>query len=67
MSDFEALPTLIWVPRIAQILGPSRTSSYRLAGSGDLAARGVGGRVYVKPSQDVARDTCHRTPYRRTL
>ena len=54
MSDFEALPALISVPRAAQILGLSRASAYRFAASGDLPIRRLGGRVYVVTSRLAA-------------
>lgn len=43
----EDLPLLIPVPRAARILGISRASAYRLAASGELPSRRLGGRVYV--------------------
>jgi len=54
MSDFEALPALISVPKAAQILGLSRASAYRFAASGDLPTRHLGGRVYVVTSRLAA-------------
>jgi excisionase family DNA binding protein len=41
------LPLLIPVPRAATMLGISRASAYRLAASGELPSRRLGGRVYV--------------------
>ena len=41
------LPLLLAVPRAAQLLGISRASAYRLAASGELPVRRLGGRVYV--------------------
>ncbi|WP_377243896.1 helix-turn-helix domain-containing protein [Phytohabitans kaempferiae] len=41
------LPMLLAVPRAAQLLGISRSAAYRLAASGDLPVRRLGGRVYV--------------------
>jgi excisionase family DNA binding protein len=43
----EELPLLIPVPRAAHILGISRASAYRLAASGELPSRRLGGRVYI--------------------
>lgn len=54
MSDFEALPALISVPKAAQLLGLSRASAYRFAASGDLPIRRLGGRVYVVSSRLAA-------------
>lgn len=49
MNDtvFNELPMLIAVPRAAELLGISRASAYRLASTGDLPVRRLGGRVYV--------------------
>lgn len=47
MTDFDALPALLSVPKAAQLLGLSRASAYRFAASGDLPTRHLGGRVYV--------------------
>ena len=44
---FNGLPLLLAVPRAAQLLGISRGAAYRLAASGDLPVRRLGGRVYV--------------------
>lgn len=44
---FESLPLLVAVPQAARILGISRASAYRLAKSGELPTRRLGGRVYV--------------------
>ncbi|HZN83158.1 MAG TPA: helix-turn-helix domain-containing protein [Mycobacterium sp.] len=44
---FNELPLLLAVPRAAQLLGISRASAYRLAASGELPVRRLGGRVYV--------------------
>ena len=41
------LPLLLAVPRAAKILGISRSSAYRLAESGELPVRRLGGRIYV--------------------
>ena len=43
----DGLPLLLAVPRAAKLLGISRASAYRLAASGDLPVRHLGGRVYV--------------------
>ena len=43
---FNDLPLLLAVPRAAQ-LGISRAAAYRLAASGELPVRRLGGRVYV--------------------
>ncbi len=47
MIDFNSLPALISVPTAARLLGLSRASAYRFAGSGDLPTRRLGGRVFV--------------------
>ena len=44
---FDQLPLLLAVPRAAAILGISRAAAYRLAASGELPVRRLGGRVYV--------------------
>jgi hypothetical protein len=46
-SQLDNLPLLLAVPRAAKILGISRASAYRLAASGELPVRRLGGRVYV--------------------
>ena len=46
-NAFNDLPLLLAVPRAAQLLGISRAAAYRLAASGDLPVRRLGGRVYV--------------------
>jgi hypothetical protein len=46
-QDIDSLPLLLAVPRAATILGISRASAYRLAASGELPVRHLGGRVYV--------------------
>jgi predicted DNA-binding transcriptional regulator AlpA len=38
---------LIPVPRVAEILGISRSAAYRCAACGDLPTTHLGGRVYV--------------------
>jgi excisionase family DNA binding protein len=43
----EDLPMLLAVPRAAKILGISRAAAYRLAASGELPVRRLGGRIYV--------------------
>jgi excisionase family DNA binding protein len=47
LSLLDDLPLLIAVPKAAKLLGISRTSAYRLAASGELPTRRLGGRVYV--------------------
>ena len=44
---FNDLPLLLAVPRAAMLLGISRAAAYRLAASGELPVRRLGGRVYV--------------------
>ena len=44
---FKELPLLLAVPRAAALLGISRAAAYRLAASGELPVRRLGGRVYV--------------------
>lgn len=46
-SDLDGLPLLIGVPHAARLLGISRSSAYRLAASGELPSKHLGGRVYV--------------------
>jgi predicted DNA-binding transcriptional regulator AlpA len=46
-NAFDQLPLLLAVPRAAAILGISRAAAYRLAASGELPVRRLGGRVYV--------------------
>lgn len=43
----DQLPMLLPVPRAAKLLGVSRSAAYRLAASGELPVRRLGGRVYV--------------------
>lgn len=43
----DQLPMLLSVPRAAKLLGVSRSAAYRLAASGELPVRRLGGRVYV--------------------
>jgi excisionase family DNA binding protein len=47
IPDTSGLPLLIPVPRAAAMLGISRATAYRLAASGDLPSRRLGGRVYI--------------------
>ncbi len=49
--DLDGLPLLIAVPRAAKLLGISRASAYRLAASGELPCKRLGGRVYVVTSK----------------
>lgn len=51
MIDFDDLPALISVPRAAEIIGLSRASAYRLADSGELPSRRLGGRIFVITSK----------------
>lgn len=44
---FNERPLLLTVPRAATLLGISRATAYRLAASGELPVRRLGGRVYV--------------------
>jgi excisionase family DNA binding protein len=44
---FHDLPLLLAVPQAAALLGISRAAAYRLAASGELPVRRLGGRVYV--------------------
>ena len=48
---FDELPLLLAVPRAAAILGISRAAAYRLAASGELPVRRLGGRVYFVTSE----------------
>ncbi|MGB3355548.1 MULTISPECIES: helix-turn-helix domain-containing protein [Mycolicibacterium] len=48
---FDELPLLLAVPRAAAILGISRAAAYRLAASGELPVRRLGGRVYIVTSE----------------
>jgi excisionase family DNA binding protein len=41
------LPLLIAVPHAARLLGISRSAAYRLAETGELPVRRLGGRIYV--------------------
>ena len=43
----DNLPMLITIPRVAALLGISRSAAYRCAASGDLPTAHLGGRVYV--------------------
>lgn len=43
----DDLPILISIPRVAALLGISRSAAYRCAASGDLPTTHLGGRVYV--------------------
>ena len=40
-------PLLIPIPRVARLLGISRSAAYRYAACGDLPTTHLGGRVYV--------------------
>jgi excisionase family DNA binding protein len=43
----DDLPMLLAVPRAAKLLGISRSAAYRLAESGELPVRRLGGRINV--------------------
>jgi hypothetical protein len=43
----DGLPLLIPVPRVAELLGSSRSAAYWCASNGDLPTTHLGGRVYV--------------------
>jgi excisionase family DNA binding protein len=45
--DRDGLPLLLPVPRAARLLGISRSAAYRLAETGELPVRRLGGRIYV--------------------
>ena len=47
INVFKELPLLLTAPRAAQLLGISRAATYRLAASGELPVRRLGGRVDV--------------------
>lgn len=49
-SVFNNLPLLLPVPQAAALLGVSRAAAYRLAASGELPTRRLGGRVYIVTS-----------------
>jgi len=46
-NTLNELPILLAAPRAAQLPGISRAAAYRLAASGELPIRRLGGRVYV--------------------
>jgi excisionase family DNA binding protein len=46
-TAFNNLPLLLAVPHAAKLLGISRAAAYRLAASGELPVRRLGGRIYV--------------------
>ena len=46
-NTFDELPLLLAVPLAAKLLGISRASAYRLAATGELPSRRLGGRVYI--------------------
>lgn len=46
-QELDGLPILLPVPHAAKILGLTRSTAYRLAASGELPSRRLGGRVYV--------------------
>lgn len=45
--DVEALPALIPVPDAAKFLGLARSSAYKLAATGELPSKRLGGRIYI--------------------
>lgn len=49
--DLERMPLLLEVPKAAKLLGISRSAAYRLAASGDLPSKRLGGRVYIITSR----------------
>ncbi|MCU1644954.1 MAG: hypothetical protein JWN03_5229 [Nocardia sp.] len=46
-NHWGALPLLLSVPKASALLGISRSAAYRLAESGDLPTKRMGGRVYI--------------------
>jgi len=50
-NTFDALPLLLPVPQAAKLLGISRASAYRLAATGELPSRRLGGRIYIVTSE----------------
>ncbi|KLL09952.1 MULTISPECIES: helix-turn-helix domain-containing protein [Protofrankia] len=46
-DPLDGLPALISVERAAGLLGLSRAGAYRLASSGELPSRRLGGRVFI--------------------
>jgi hypothetical protein len=46
-ASLHGLPLLIPIPRVALLLGISRSAAYRCAASGELPTTHLGGRVYV--------------------
>jgi excisionase family DNA binding protein len=49
--DLDSLPLLLAVPEASRLLGISRSAGYRLAESGELPIRRLGGRIYVITSR----------------
>lgn len=45
--ELDHLPLLLAVPEAYRLLGISRSAGYRLAESGELPTRRLGGRIYV--------------------
>lgn len=45
--NLDTMPLLLEVPRAAKLLGISRSAAYRLADSGDLPSKRLGGRIYI--------------------
>lgn len=46
-DHWNTLPLLLSVPKTAMLLGISRSAGYRLAESGELPTKRMGGRVYI--------------------
>lgn len=46
LSDPD-LPPLVPVPLAAKLIGISRSAAYRAVGTGELASKPLGGRIYV--------------------
>ena len=45
--ELDDMPMLIPVPKVAKLLGISRSAAYRCAACGDLPTTHLGGRVYI--------------------
>jgi excisionase family DNA binding protein len=52
--DLDALPLLLAVPKAAKLLGISRSGAYRLAETGELPVKRLGGRIYVVTAKLLA-------------
>jgi hypothetical protein len=46
-ETWQDLPLLLAVPHAAKLMGISRSAGYRLAHSGELPVKPLGGRIYV--------------------